>query len=143
MVTHDFHRPIPPSTVRVSVILGGDSFTMDLPSAKLGATLQAFEDHAGPLSEDRCMAVVAAAARDDDGHVVTSAALWLFLFQPGEESEINAERLAEMIRDDGSVLLTAMVCERSGAWTFQLFAMPRWPAMAPYRATARDRRRWR
>ena len=35
MITHDFHCPIPLSTVRVSVILGGDSFTVDLPSAKL------------------------------------------------------------------------------------------------------------
>jgi hypothetical protein len=63
MVTHDFHCPIPPSTVRVSVILGGDSFTVDLPSAKLGATLQAFEDHSGPLSSDRCAEVTTTRAR--------------------------------------------------------------------------------
>jgi hypothetical protein len=143
MITHDFHCPIPPSTVRVSVILGEDSFTVDLPSAKLGDMLQVFEDHCGPLSTDRC-AEVAAAARDDDAHVVT-AALWLFLFQPGAECEINTERLAEMITTNGSALLTAMACETTGAWTFKLFAMPRWPAVVrPYRATERDRRRrWR
>jgi hypothetical protein len=131
MITHDFHCPIPPSTVRVSVILGGDSFTVDLPSAKLGDTLQAFEDHCGPLSTDRCAEV--------------AAALWLFLFQPGAECEINTDRLAEMIKANGSALLTAMACETTGEWTFKLFAMPRWPAVvAPYRATERDRRRrWR
>jgi len=95
MVTHDFHRPIPPSTVRVSVILGGDSYTVDLPSAQLGDTLQAFEDHCGPLSTDRCMAVAAAAAGHDDAHVVTSAALWLFLFQPGDQGIMNAGRLGK------------------------------------------------
>jgi hypothetical protein len=95
MVTHDIHRPIPPSTVRISVILGGNSFTVDLPSAKLGATLQAFEDHSGPLSSDRCAAEAAGA---DDAHVVTSAALWLFLFQPGDQGIMNAGRLGEATR---------------------------------------------
>jgi hypothetical protein len=145
MVTHDFHRPIPPSTVRVSVILGGDSYTVDLPSAQLGDTLQAFEDHCGPLSTDRCMAVAAAAAGHDDAHVVTSAALWLFLFQPGDQGIMNAGRLGEMIASNGSALLTATVCEQSGYWSFRLFAMPRWPGVVkPHRATKRDLRRpWR
>lgn len=126
------------------MIHSGDNFTLDLPSGQIGATLQAFEDQCGPLTADRCTAV-AVAARDDDVHVVISAALWLFLFRPSVECEMNAQRLAEIIRDDGSVLLTAMFCDRSGAWTFRLFAMPRWPAVvAPYRATSRDiRRRWR
>jgi hypothetical protein len=142
---HDFYRPIPPSTVRVSVILGGDSYTVDLPSDRLGDTLTAFEYQNAPLTADRCMAVAVAAARDDDAHVVTSAALWLFLFQPGDECVMNTGRLGEMIASNGSALLTAVVCARSSAWTFRLFAMPRWPAaVASHRATKRDlRRRWR
>jgi hypothetical protein len=89
--------------------------------------------------------MAAAAARDDGAHVVTAAALRLFLFQHGAECEINTERLAEMITINGSALLTAVACETTGAWTFRLFAMPRWPAVVrPYRATERDRRRrWR
>ncbi len=145
MLTHEFNRPIPPGTVRISVIHGGDSFTLDLPSAKLTDTLQAFEDHcdAAPLTVDRCMAVAAAAASDDDAHLVTSAALWLFHFD-GVHGEINGERLAEMVHTNGSAMLTAMVCQTTGAWTHQLYAMPRWPTVAPYRATSSDRRRrWR
>jgi hypothetical protein len=53
------------------------------------------------------MAVAAAAG--DDAHVVTSAGLWLFLFQPGVESEMNAERLAETITANGSALLAAVI----------------------------------
>jgi hypothetical protein len=139
MVTHDIHRPIPPSTVRISVILGGNSFTVDLPSAKLGATLQAFEDHSGPLSSDRCAAEAAGA---DDAHVVTSAALWLFLFQPGDQGIMNAGRLGEAIASNGSAMLTATVYETTGEWAFKLFGMPRWPAVVmPSRATKRDLRR--
>jgi hypothetical protein len=145
MVTHDFHRPIPPSTVRVSVILGGDSYTVDLLSDRIGDAIQAFEDHAAPLTADRCMAVAAAAAGDDDAHVVTAAALWLFLFQPGDECMMNTGRLGEMIASNGSAMLTAMVNETTGEWSFRLFGMPRWPAaIGPSRTTKRDlRRRWR
>jgi hypothetical protein len=145
MITHDFHRPIPPGTVRISVIHSGESFTIDLASDRLGDTLTACEDHAGPLSADRCMAAAAAAAGDDDAHVVTSAALWLFLFSPGDESLMNTGRLGEMIASNGSALLAAQACERSGEWSFRLFAMPRVPGtVLPYRRTKRDiRRRWR
>ena len=147
MITHDFHRPIPPGTVRIFVIHSGESFTVDLPSDRIADTINAFEDHCGPLSADRCMAAAAAAAGDDDddAHVVTLAALWLFLFSPGDEGVMNAGRLGEAIASNGSALLTAMVCPRSGTWTHRLFAMPRLPGtVAPYRATKRDqRRRWR
>jgi hypothetical protein len=145
MITHDFHRPIPSGTVRISVILGGDSFTVDLPSDQISDTINAFDDHCGPLSADRCMAAAAAAAGDDDAHVVTSAALWLFLFQPGDEGIMNAGRLGEAIASNGSALLTAAVCPRSGTWTHRLFAMPKWPTVvAPYQRAKRDiRRRWR
>jgi hypothetical protein len=145
MITHDFHRPIPPGTVRISVIHSGDSYTVDLASDRIGDTINAFEDHAGPLTTERCMDVAAAAAGDDDAHVVTSAALWLFLFSPGNECVMNAGRLGEMIASNGSAMLTAMVDEETGEWTFKLFAMPRWPTViAPYQRTKRDlRRRWR
>ncbi len=144
MLTHEFSSPIPPGTVRISVIIGGDSYTVDLPSDRISDTLTALEDHAGPMTADRCMVAAAEAAGDGDAHVVTAAALWLYLFQP-VEGEINGERLAEMIATNGSAMLTAMVCETSGAWTFKLFAMPRWPTtVRPYSATERDRRRrWR
>jgi hypothetical protein len=145
MITHNFYRPIPPGTVRISVTLGGDSYTVDLASSRLGDVVTAFEYQNAPLTADRCMAVAAAAARDDDAHVVTSAALWLFLFQPGDECVMNTGRLGEMIASNGSAMLTAVVCARSGAWTFRLFAMPRWPgSIKPHQATKRDlQRRWR
>jgi hypothetical protein len=144
MITHEFNRPIPPGTVRVSVIHSGESFTVDLASDRLGDAVTAFEYQNAPLTADRCMTLAAEAAGDDDAHVVTSAALWLFLFQPGDDCAMNAERLAEVIKANGSALLTAQVCERSGTWTHRLFAMPRWPTIAPSRATQRDRRRrWR
>jgi hypothetical protein len=146
MVTHDFSTPIPPGTVRISVIHSGESFTIDLASAKLGDTVQAFEDHcdAGPLTADRCMAVAAEAANDGDAMLVTAAALWLWLFHP-IEGVLNTGRLGEMITSHGSALLTAMVCEKTGEWTHRIYAMPRWPpGVAPHRATSRDlRRRWR
>jgi hypothetical protein len=142
MITHDFSRPIPPGTVRVSVIHSGECFTLDLPSAKIASTIQAFEDHSGPMSEGRSMAVAVEAANDGDAILVTSAALWLFLFQP-VDGEINAERLGEMMERNGSALLTAMACETTGAWTHKLYAMPRWPTgVSPHRATGRSRR-WR
>jgi hypothetical protein len=142
MITHEIHRPIPPGTVRISVIHSGDSYTVDLPSDQISDTINAFDDHCGPLSTDRCMAAAAAAAGDDDAHVVTSAALWLFLFQPGDQGTMNAGRLGEAIASNGSALLTAMVCPRSGVWTFKLFAMPRLPGtVRPYRPTQRDLRR--
>jgi hypothetical protein len=142
MITHDFQRPIPPGTVRISVILGGDSFTVDLPSDQISDTINAFDDHCGPLSADRCMAAAAAAAGDDDAHVVTSAALWLFLFQPGDEGIMNAGRLGEAIASNGSAMLTATVNETTGEWAFKLFGMPRLPGtVAPYQRTKRDLRR--
>ena len=146
MATHEFHRPIPPGTVRVSVIHSGDSYTLDLASSSIPATIQAFEDHCdGALTADRCIEVAAEAAGDGDARLVVSAALWLFLLQPGGEGEMNSIRLAEMIATQGSALLASQACELSGAWTHKLFAMPRWPAsIAPSRPTQRDvRRRWR
>jgi hypothetical protein len=144
MITHDFSRPIPPGTVRISVIHSGECFTLDLPSDRIATTIQAFEDHAGPMSVDRCMAVAAEAANDGDTHLVTAAAVWLWLFHP-IEGALNTGRLGEMVASHGSALLTAMVCETTGEWTHRLYAMPRWPAaVRPYSATSRDRRRrWR
>ena len=143
MITHDFHRPIPFGTVRISVIHSGDSYTIDLPSGRLSDTINAFEDRAGPLTTDRCMAVAAAAAGDGDAHLVTSAGLWLFLFRPSHECVMNAGRLGEMIASNGSALLTAQACPKSGEWAFKLFALPRWPTViAPYQRTKRDLRRW-
>ena len=140
MVTHDFSRP----TVRVSVILGGNSHTVDLPADRIGDAVTAFEDHhAGTMTPERCIEVAAAAAGDGDAHLVAAASLWLWLFHP-VDGEINAGRLGGMIASNGSALLTAQVCERSGAWTHRLFAMPRLPGtVRPYQRTKRDlRRRW-
>jgi hypothetical protein len=60
MIAHDVYGPIPPVTLRISVIHAGDSFTLDLPPDRLGGTIRAFEDHyGGPMLADRCMAVAA------------------------------------------------------------------------------------
>jgi hypothetical protein len=54
MIAHDVYRPIPPVTLRISVIHAGDSFTLDLPPDRLGGTIRAFECQAtsqkGPLA---------------------------------------------------------------------------------------------
>ncbi len=43
MIAHDVYGPIPPVTLRISVIHAGDSFTLDLPPDRLGGTIRAFE----------------------------------------------------------------------------------------------------
>jgi hypothetical protein len=154
MITHDFSRPIPPGTLRISVLADDELFAADFPTAKLSVTLKAFADHAGldtseassPQASQRCKATAAAAAVDGDTHLVTVGALWLFLRQPGGQAEMNGDRLTSMIRDHGACMLTVTAPAAPGdKWDFRLFAMPRWPtSVRPYRATQRDlRRRWR
>jgi hypothetical protein len=46
-ITHDFSRPIPPSTLRISVLWNGQIHATDLPTAKIENTIRAFEDFAG------------------------------------------------------------------------------------------------
>jgi hypothetical protein len=132
--------PIPPATLRVSVVWSDrrhDPHTVDIPTNKIVQTLRGLEDHVGlavsiPHTRKGAYACMAAALRAaDDGHVrvVASAGLWLFLHHPDVEHTSNAERLIEMLAHDGSALLLAMVGRGGGGWTFRLHAMPRWPAV--------------
>jgi hypothetical protein len=149
MITHAFNAPIAPGVLRVSVIADDELYAADFPTAKLAETLRTFEHYAGtdasvahtPQATEACREKAAEAVEDGDAYLVTTAALWLFLKQPGARHEMNWESLTAMIRENGACMLTVSVTQRSG-WDFRLFAMPRWPAVvAPYRATQRDRRR--
>jgi hypothetical protein len=147
MTTHDFSTPIPPGTLRISLAWDDHLHTADLPTPKIPKTLRAFEKHAGlapsaandPEAENACIAAAADAAQNGDDHVVTTAALWRFLFDP-VNSAMNIDRLSELAMADGSALLAATIDVPGAGWRFQLFAMPRWPAVVPpYRATDQDR----
>jgi hypothetical protein len=154
MITHDFSKPIPPGTLRISVIADDQRYAADFPTNRLSAILEAFAEHAGIDAFDeagqqavqRSRKTTAAAVQDGNAYLVAVGALWLFLKQPGAESEMHGETLTRMIAENGACLLTVTVGqENGGAWDFRLFAMPRWPtSLRPYKATARDtRRRWR
>jgi hypothetical protein len=154
MITHDFSKPIPPGTLRISVIADDQRYAADFPTNRLSAILEAFAEHAGIDAFDeagqqavqRSRKTTAAAVQDGNAYLVAVGALWLFLKQPGAESEMHDETLTRMIAENGACLLTVTVGqENGGAWDFRLFAMPRWPtSLRPYKATARDtRRRWR
>ena len=154
MVTHEFSAPIPPGTLRISVIADDERYAADFPTNRLSAILEAFAEHAGIDAFDeagqqavqRSRKTTAAAVQDGDAYLVAVGALWLFLKQPGAESEMHGETLTRMIAENGACLLTVTVGqENGGAWDFRLFAMPRWPtSLRPYKAAARDtRRRWR
>jgi hypothetical protein len=132
--------PIPPATLRVSVIWpdgSHDTHTVDIPTNKIVQTLRVLEDHVGlavSISRTRkgayaCMAAALRAA--DDGHVrvVASAGLWLFLNHPDAGHATNGQRLSDALDHDGSALLLAMVGRGGGGWTYRLHAMPRWPAV--------------
>jgi hypothetical protein len=153
MLTHDFLAPIPPGTLRISVIADDKRYAADFPTNRLSAILEAFAEHAGIDAFDeagqqavqRSRKTAAAAVQDGDAYLVAVGALWLFLKQPGAESEMHGDALTRMIAENGACLLTVTVNEwNGGAWDFRLFAMPRWPtSITPQRTTARDRRRWR
>ena len=154
MIAHDFAAPIPPGTLRISVIADDERYAADFPTNRLSAILEAFAEHAGidafdeagqqAVQQSRKTAV--AAVQDGDAYLVAVGALWLFLKQPGAESEMHGATLTKMIAENGACLLTVTVGQGAGsAWDFRLFAMPRWPtSLRPYKASARDtRRRWR
>lgn len=149
--THVFSTPIPPGTLRISVLADDELYASDFPTDRLASTLKAFAEHAGldtstmPTSQasQRCKEAAAAAVEDGDVHLVTVGALWLFLKQPGGHGEMQGDLLAGLVRDHGACMLTVTVT-LAGVWDFRLFAMPRWPTIAHYPAAQRDRRRrWR
>jgi hypothetical protein len=154
MITHAFTKPIPPGTLRISVMADDERYVADFPTNRLAETLKAFSHHAGvdtfdepvPQAVQRSKETTAAAVQNGDAYLVAVGALWLFLKQPGAEAEMHGETLTRMTAENGACLLAVTVNQkkRSG-WDFRLFAMPRWPAsIPPQRTTARDtRRRWR
>lgn len=130
--------PIPPATLRVSVVWPDGSrspCTVDLPTGAIVCTLRDLEDHVGAaLSVLRTRraayaAMSAAAKAADDGNVriVTAAGLWLYLHHPDAGHATAGQRLADALAHGGSALLLAMVGHAGGGWTYRLHAMPRWP----------------
>jgi hypothetical protein len=85
MITHDFSTPIPPGTIRISVIWNDHLHTADMLTAKLPNAILAFEQFAGLVLSDAnadevenaYMAAATVAAVVGDDHVVTTAALGL------------------------------------------------------------------
>jgi hypothetical protein len=149
MITHDFSTPIPPGTIRISVIWNDHLHTADMLTAKLPNAILAFEQFAGLVLsaanadevENAYMAAATVAAVVGDDHVVTTAALWRFLFDPAA-SAMNTERLSGILNANGSALLAATMDIPGAGWRFQLFAMPRWPvSVRPTNPDVQRRRR--
>jgi hypothetical protein len=139
MTTPD-QEPIPPATLRVSVVWPDGSHaphTVDLPTPEIVRTLRALEDYVGsamtfPRTRKAAYAAMAAAieaADDGDTHVVTSAGLWLFLHHPDAGHATNGQRLSDALAQNGCALLLALVGRAGGGWRFRLHPMPRWPAV--------------
>ena len=135
MLTHDYAAPIPTGTLRISVIADDERFAVDFSTGCLAGTLTAFAEYAGidmfnestPQAVQQSKAMVAA-MEDGDAYVVTVGALWLFLKQPGAESEMHSDALTRMIAENGSCLLSVTGHQwAGGALDFRLYAMPRWP----------------
>ena len=139
MVTHDFSAPIPAGTLRISVICNDHLHRTDLLMVKVPDTIRAFEEFIGiilsaedgrctPEAAKVCTEVTVSAAQTCDEFIVTTSALWRFLFDPVEYA-INTHRLGGMAQNNGSALLAASLDLPGDHWHFQLFAMPRWPAL--------------
>jgi hypothetical protein len=149
MITHDFSRPIPPGTVRISVITDGETYVTDFAAAALAETLRAFQDFAGlDAGSTSCKAVAADARENGDAYMICVAALWLFLRMSDEQQAgsgaMNRDRINAIVRTGGSAMLAVNTETRSGEWDFRLHQLPSRPAMVrPYRAVDRDRRGWR
>jgi hypothetical protein len=47
MITHDFAAPIPPGTLRISVIADDERYAADFPTNRLSAILEVLVEHAG------------------------------------------------------------------------------------------------
>jgi len=132
--------PIPPATLRVSVVWPDgrhDPHTVDIPTGTIVQTLRVLEDNVGPtLTFPRtrkavyaAMAAALRAADDGDTSTVTSAGLWIYIRHPDICHAANAQLLSEALAQDGCALLLAMVGRGAGKWTFRLHAMPSWPVM--------------
>jgi hypothetical protein len=151
MVTDDFLAPVAPGTLRISVIWNDHLHRTDLLMVKIPDTIRAFEEFIGiilsaedgrctPEAAKACTEVTVSAAQICDEFIVTTSALWRFLFDPVEYT-MNTHRLGRMAQNNGSALLAASLDLQGEHWGFQLFAVPNWPA--PEKAADRSRGRWR
>jgi hypothetical protein len=139
MLTHDFRTPIPPGTLRISVIWNDHLHRTDLLMVRIPDTIMAFEEFIGivlaaedgrctPEAAKACTEVTVSAAQSGDESIVTTSALWRFLFDPAEYV-MNTHRLGGMAQNNGSAFLAASLDLQGEHWRFHLFAMPRWPAL--------------
>jgi hypothetical protein len=139
MLTHDFRTPIPPGTLRISVIWNDHLHRTDLLMTKIPDTIKAFEEFIGivlsaedgrctPEAAKACTEVTVSAAQSGDEATVTTSTLWRFLFDPAEYA-MNTHRLGGMAQNNGSAFLAASLDLQGEHWRFHLFAMPRWPAL--------------
>ncbi len=138
MLTHDFRTPIPPGTLRISVIWNDHLHRTDLLMVKIPDAIRTFEEFIGivlaaedgrctPEAAKACTEVTVSAAQSGDESIVTTSALWRFLFDPAEYV-MNTHRLGGMAQNNGSALLAGSLDLQGEHWRFHLFAMPRWPA---------------
>jgi hypothetical protein len=127
MITHDFSAPILQGTLRISVIADDERYAADFPTNRLSSILEAFAEHAGidafdesgQQAEQRSRKTTTAAVQDGDAYLVAVGALWLFLKQPGAESEMHGETLTRMIAENGACLLAVTVNQKKGSgWDF-------------------------
>ena len=138
MITPD-EAPIPPATLRVSVVWTDgrhEPHTVDIVTGAIVQTLRWLEDHVAPAlafahtgkATYAAMAAAMKAADDGDVRVVTSVGLWLFMHPPSVEHAVRVERLRDALEHHGAALILAVVGRGGGGWTFRLHEMPRWPA---------------
>ena len=148
MLTHDFRKPIPPGTLRISVIWNDHHHKTDLLMVKIPDTIMAFEEFIGiilsaedgrctPEAAKACTEVTVSAAQSGDESIVTTSALWRFLFDPAEYV-MNTHRLGGMAQNNGSALLAASLDLQGSTGGFSCSLCP---AGRRFKATARGRRR--
>jgi hypothetical protein len=118
-MTSPDQAPIPPATLRVSVVWPDgryDPHTVDIPTGRIVQTLRALEDHVGPAltfartrkAAYAAMAAALKAADEGHAHIVTSAGLWLALNHPDTGHATNAQRLSDALEHGGSALLLGL-----------------------------------
>jgi hypothetical protein len=109
MLTHDFRTPIPPGTLRISVIWNDHLHKTDLLMVRIPDTIKAFEEFIGvvlsaedgrctPEAAKACTEITVSAAQSGDESIVTTSALWRFLFDPAEYA-MNTHRLVALHSD--------------------------------------------
>jgi hypothetical protein len=130
---YDHPGPIPSGVVRVSVRHGELLFLCDYPVERIMEVVAEFETFASPafklhtvrgkpIGAEGAIAVANFAAHEQNPTLVGGAALWLFLFEPGQLHRDNEGRLNDLIERDGAAWIICAADELGINWTYSLCA---------------------